>query len=309
MLSEFIFEKEKNLVNGANFQQIAQMYKAQSPIDYEVLSDDELSYNDILDLKTGLDITSEFFDVKAVSIVKYGMPCAVALGSNSLEAYQKAFDCDPISSLNGAVIFSDVVDENLAILIKKMDFNIILAPDYSQKVLSMLKKNQKLKIVKINTSLEKYRKLKNYEINSSPFGILVQSQDKKELDSDSFEVASKLKPTSEQIEDAVFAWKVAKHAKSQAVVIAKDFKTLAICQGNTNIVCAFEHALDYACNDSKDAILATDGQIPAVECINAAAQGRIGMIIQTGNSSKQIIDSVNKYNMVMINTGISHIKY
>lgn len=309
MLTNINFEKEKNFEFGSNVHQIAQLYKAQSPVNYEVLSDTELLYNDILDLKTGLDIASEFYDVKVACIVKTGMPCAVALSSDLLEAYQKAFDCDPISALGGTVVFSDKVDENIASLVRKMNFNIICATDFTKKAQEMLTSTDGLKIVKINTPLEQYRKLENYEINVTPFGVLVQSQDKKELDTKGFKVVSKAKPTAEQIEDAVFAWKVVKHAKSHAVVVVRDFKTIAISQGNTNKICAFEHAVDFSCNESKDAILATDGQILTVESINAAVQGRVGVIIQTGNSPKNVIDTVNKYNLIMINTGISHIKY
>ena len=223
--------------------------------------------------------------------------------------FQKAFDCDPISALESTIVFSSKVDENIAALLKKMNFNIIAAPEYTQKAEEILLRIDVLKVVRINTPLEQYKKLENYELNSTPFGILVQSQDKKDLDVKSFEIISKTKPTSEQIEDAVFAWKISKYAKTQAIVIAKDFKTLAISQGNTNMVYGFEKAMDYACNDSKDAILATDGIITSVESINAAVQGRIGVIIQNGINNKSVIDAVNKYNLVMINTGISHIKY
>lgn len=309
MLTDFFFELEKSLDFGSNFQQKAQIYKAQSPIDYEVLSDIQLLFNDFLDLKKGLDIVSEFFDVKAACIVKNGMPCAVALGSDLLDAFQKTFECDPIGILNSAVIFSDVVDENIAILVRKMNFNIIAAPDFNQKALDMLLTVDNLKIVKLNTTFEQYRKLENYELNATPFGILVQSQDRKELDVDSFKVVSKLKPTAEQIEDAVFAWKVVKHAKSDAVVVVKDFKTIAISQGNTNRICAFENALDFSCSESKDVVVATDGQIQTTESIYAAVQARAGLIIQTGDSPKAVLDSVNKYELVMISTGISHIKY
>lgn len=309
MLTGINFEKEKNFEFGSNVHQIAQLYKAQSPVNYEVLNNSELQFNDILDLKTGLDIASEFYDVKAVCIVKTGMPCAVALGSDLYEAYQKAFDCDPISAMGGTVVFSDKVDENIAAIVRKMNFNIICAVDFTPKAREMFMNTDGLKVVKINTSLDQYRKLENYEINVTPFGVLVQSQDKKELDPTGFKVVSKTKPTTEQIEDAVFAWKVVKYAKSQAVVVVRNFKTIAISQGNTNRICAFENAVDFSCNESKDAVLATDGQILTVESINAAVQGRVGVIIQTGNSPKNIIDAVNKYNLVMISTGLSHIKY
>lgn len=308
MLTDIKFEKEKNLNNGINYHQIAQIYSAQSPIEYEVF-ENELSYCDILDLKTGLDIISEFYDVKASAIIKFGMPSSVALGSDLLESFQKAFDCDPIGSLNSTLIFSSVVDENIAVMIKKMNFNVVAAPNFNEKALQMLISNDKIKVVKINTSLENYRKLENYELDVTPFGMLVQSQDKKELDPDNFKVISKTKPTAEQIEDAVFAWKLVKHAKSQSIVVAKDFKTLAISQGNTNLISAFEQALDYACNESKDAIIATDALDLTVDNINAAAQARISLIIASEITDEAIVETANKYNIVLINTGITHISY
>lgn len=309
MLTDLQIEKEKNFEYGANIHQIGQMYKAQSPVEYAVLTDEELSYTDILDLKTGLDLASEFYDVKATVVVKYAMACAVALGADIFEACQKSFDTDPVSILDSCVVFSDVVDENVATLVKKMAFNIVAAPEFSQKALDILVNVEGLKVVKINTPLEKYRKLDNYEITSTPMGILVQSQDRKELDKDSFRVVSATKPTAEQIEDAVFAWKVAKHCKTQAVVIAKDFKTLAICQGNVNQACAFEQALDYACNDSKEGVLAIDTDLGSIESVHAAVQGRVSLIIQSGCCNEAVIKCADKYNLVMINTGITHIKY
>jgi len=104
---------------------------------------------------------------------------------------------------------------------------------------------------------------------------------------------------------------VAKHAKSNAIVIAKDFKTLAIGQGQTNRVCAMEWALDYACDGSKDAVIASDGFFPAIDNIQAAAQGRIALIIQPGGSikDKDIIAEADKYKISMITTGIRHFRH
>jgi phosphoribosylaminoimidazolecarboxamide formyltransferase/IMP cyclohydrolase len=126
-----------------------------------------------------------------------------------------------------------------------------------------------------------------------------------------FKFFTKTNPTPEQIEDAIFAWKVCKYAKSNAIVIAKDFKTLAIGQGQTNRVGAFEWALNYACDGSKDAVAASDGFFPAVDNIQAAAQGRIALLIQPGGSIKDadVIAEANKYKIAMITTGIRHFRH
>ena len=117
-------------------------------------------------------------------------------------------------------------------------------------------------------------------------------------------------PTKEQIEDAIFAWKVVKYAKTNSAVIARDFKTVAISQGQTNAIVAVEQALNYACDNSKEAVLASDATIHAEDCIYSAVQGRISLIIQPGGSVKdqKIIETCDKYGIAMITTGIRNYK-
>lgn len=279
--------------------------------DYEILWGKELSYNNILDMTAATNIVSEFFDVPAVAIVKHLAPCGVALGKDILEAYQKAFDCDPISAFGGIIAFSREVTKKVAKLLNSVFLEVVIAPDYDEEALEILKGKKNIRLIKLNTPLETYKQIINEEIKITPFGVLIQENDKKELDKDTFKVVTKAKPTAEQIEDAIFAWKVCKYAKSNAIVIAKDFKTLAIGQGQTNRVCAMEWALDYACDESKDAVIASDGFFPAIDNIQAAAQGRIGLIIQPGGSikDKDVIAEADKYNIPMITTGIRHFRH
>lgn len=310
----FSFEKIQDLRYGENPHQKAALYSTGNEIKYEILWGKELSYNNILDMTAAVNIVSEFFDVNAVSIVKHLAPCGVALGKDVLDAYQKAFDCDPISAFGGIVAFSRKVNVEVAKLLNSVFLEVVIAHEFDEEALEILKGKKNLRIVKLNTSLEDYKKGANVakeEIKITPFGVLIQETDKKDLDKDTFKVVSKAKPTTEQIEDAVFAWKVAKHAKSNAIVIAKDLKTLAIGQGQTNRVGAFEWALDYACDGSKDAVAASDGFFPAVDNIQAAAQGRIALIIQPGGSIKDadVIAEADKFNIAMITTGIRHFRH
>lgn len=310
-VKNFSFEHVQDLRYGENPHQKAGLYNTSSMVDYEILWGKELSYNNILDMTAAVNIASEFYDVPAVAIVKHQAPCGVALGKDVEDAYLKALSCDPISAFGGIVAFTQQVNEKVAKLLNSLFLEVIIAPDFDEEAFDILKGKKNIRLIKLNTKLEDYKKIANEDIKITPFGVLIQTPDKKELDKDTFKIVTKVKPTAEQIEDAVFAWKVAKHAKSNAIVIAKDFKTLAIGQGQTNRVCAMEWALDYACDESKDAVVASDGFLPAIDNVQAAVQGRIALIIQPGGSIKDedVIAEANKYKIAMITTGIRHFKH
>lgn len=298
-------EKIIDLKYGENPHQKAALYKTENMIDYEVLNDKQLSFNNILNVTVAVNIISEFYDVNCAAVVRYSKPCGVALGRTLYEAYTKAFDCDPISSFYGVVGFSKTVDAEVAKHLNSMAVEVVVAPDFDKEALEIFKYD-KIIPVKLNTPLRKYKQLTVEEIVMTPFGALIQDRNISELDKDTFKVVTKEKPNAEQTEDAIFAWKVVKYSKTNSAVIAKDFKTFAIMQGQTNSLSAIENALNYACDNSKNAILASDSAISAEECIYAAAQGRISLIIQPGGLIKdeKIIEICNKYGISMITTGI-----
>ena len=304
-------KKAKDLRYGENPHQSASIYYTNNTIDYEVLNGKELSYNNILDATACTNILSEFYDVCASVVIKHNSPCGVALGKDIVEAWQKALDCDPLSAFGGVVGFTQVVNEDLAKQLTAMFLEVIIAPDYTPKALEVLQTKKNLRVIKLNTSLEEYKNHQSEEIRITPFGTLVQVADKGELEKDNFKVVTKAKPTAEMVEDMIFAWKIAKHAKSNAIVIAKDFKAIGIGQGQTSRVDAFEIALNKACDGSKDAVAASDGFFPAIDNIHVAAQGRIAAIIQPGGSIKdeEVIKTADKYNIAMITTGMRHFKH
>ena len=302
---------EIDLRYGENPHQKATLYKIDKQLDYEILQGKALSYNNILDAKAALDIISEFYDVPSCAIIKHNTPCGVALGKNIEEAYSKALDCDPISAFGGIVAFSQTVDETLAKQLTALFLEIVIAPDFTENALKQFETKKNLRVMKVKTSLKSYRELLSKDIKVTPFGVLVQDADTKQLEADTFKVVTKEKPSAELVEDMIFAWKVAKYVKSNAIVIAKDFKTLGICGGQTSRIDALETALNRACDNSKDAVLASDGFFPATDNIHSAAQGRIKAIIQPGGSikDKEVIAQADKYGMTMIMTGIRHFKH
>lgn len=295
-----------DLKYGENPQQHADFYKSPQMIDYEVIDGKQLSYNEINNVVEVTNIISEFYDVNAVAIVSHSMPCGVALGRTIEEAYNKAFDCDPIASFFGTIGFSQKIDLDVAKHINSMAVKVIVAPDFDEDAFRLLRTNLFLKIVKINTTLRKYKSYMHKSIQMTPFGTLVQDFNKKDLSPQSFQIVTKAKPTKEQIEDGVFAWKISKYTRTNSIVIANNFKTEAISQGNLNPVRGVEEALNTACDTSKNAVMVLDNTLPTIDGIYAAAQGRISLIIQPGGSAKDkdIIALADKYNIAMIITKV-----
>ncbi len=308
----FTFTKKQNLRYGENPHQKASLYDfGEKKPDYEILNGKELSYNNIVDITAALDIVSEFYDVNAAVIVKHTNPCGAALGVTLEDAWDKALDCDPLSAFGGIVAFSKKVNLKIAEKLNAMFLEVVIAPDFEEEALLKLKSKKNIRVIKLNTKLEEYRELGGKEIKLTPFGALIQEKDKKELDVETFKTVTKEKPTPEMIEDMVFAYKVAKHLKSNAIVVAKDLKTLGICGGQTSRVGAVEIALMRVTDSAKDAVLASDGFFPATDNITVAAQHRVKGIIQPGGSikDKDVIELANKLNICMITTGIRHFKH
>lgn len=301
-----------DLAYGENVHQVAAIAKIDDVIDYEILSENkDLSYIDFLNLTSSIKIMAEFFDVAGVVIANESSICSVALGANLSVALEKALDCDPISAFQGTVGFTKEVNLDIAKQLEAVRVRNIVAPRFTSDALAYFFKNNDINIIKINTPLQELLGFSAMDIKITPFGALVQEQNNSKLSKDSFKVVTKAKPTQEQAEDAIFAWKVSKHLKSKSAVVAKNLSTKAVIQGKTNGFITSELAMDYACESSKDAVLAVDGVIENKETINAAIQGRIGLIIEAGDgmNSNEIIKLADKYNISMISTGIRNNKY
>ncbi len=292
--------KELNNITAENKHQTATLEKGENDISY--ISSGELDYTDIIAMGKGLNVISEFFDVNAAAIINKANISAVALGKSLEDALQKAIDSNPIDYMNSVLVVSSEVNSDIAKLLENT--NKIAAPKFTPNAEELLAKKG-VTYVKINTPLKDYKKFLSESIKITPFGILKQTPNMSELNKDTFKILSKTKPTVEQIEDAVFAWKISKHANSRAIVIAKDLCTVAISQGLG--ASSAEYALDFSCDSSKDAIMAMD--LPAaIHDINVAAQGRISTIIAP-SAAADVINMADKYNMVLITTGITNALY
>lgn len=288
------------ILHGENKHQNATIEINDKMIDYEAST--ELSYIDILSISKGLDVISEFYDVKAACTIRGNSICAVALAPSLAGAVEKTMDSNPIDFINSTIVVSSEVDSEIVKFLKNT--NIIVAPSFTKNALEYLN-NYSIPYVTIKTPLKDYKKYLSNKTLETPLGTLIQAPNLSELSKDDFKVATKQKPTVEQIEDAVFAWKIAKHNISQALIVAKDLKTVAISQGLRSA--SIEFALDYACDMSKDAILASDMPV-TIHDVDVAAQGRISLII-VPFATKDIIEKADKYSIALITTGITNILY
>ena len=296
---------------GANPHQSAGISKISDGIEYEILSrNKDLDYIDYINLSENIKILGEFFDVNCSVISKEGYICSVALGSSDQDAFVKVMDTDPISISGSSAGFSKEVSLETAKLLEKLKIKNIISAGYSKEAFSYLL-DTNINMILVKTPLHELQGFCAKDIKVTPLGILVQEQNSAKLSKENFKVVSQTKPPQQQIEDAVFAWKISKHLKSVSVIIAKDLSAKAIVQGYSNMVSATESAMDLACENSKDAVMAFDCSIENSQVLNTAIQGRIGLIVETGDSSRSsdILKQADKYEISIIYTKIGNKRY
>ena len=275
----------------------------------EILQGKELSFNNYLDLESAWSIASEFDLKTPVSvIVKHNNPCGVAIAPDLLHAYIEAFNADPVSAFGGIVAFNNTVDEHVASELIKIFLEAIVAPDFSEKALDILKSKPKVRVLKIKPDLSAQNEL---DVRKIAHGYLVQDLNFEIFNPAELKVVTKRKPTDVEMIDLIFAWKVCKHVKSNAIVIAKEGKTIGIGAGQSNRVGSVEIALKQADYNSKGAALASDAFFPFKDSIEIAASAKIAAIIQPGGSikDKEVIETCDKHNIAMVFTGIRHFRH
>ena len=304
---------KKTLRYGENPHQQAALYVLDNLstglANAEVVQGKELSFNNYLDLESVWNIVSEFnAETPVAAIVKHNNPCGVAIAPNLLYAYAEALSADPVSAFGGIVGFNKKVDQDLAAELTKIFLEAVIAPEYSEEALKQFASKPKLRVLKIST---KSTTLKNYDFKSVGQGYLVQDLNIETVNPASLKVVTKKKPTEQDMIDLLFAWKVCKHVKSNAIVIAKEGKTIGIGAGQTSRVASVEIALNQANYNAKNSCLASDAFFPFKDSIEIAASAQVSAIIQPGGSinDKEVIDACDKHDIAMVFTGMRHFRH
>ena len=281
----------------------------------EQLQGKELSYNNLLDLESALSTVIEFgYEIKpdftnnsvTVVILKHNNPCGAATSDSGSEAFKRALACDSISAFGGIVAFNAKVDKETAIQLKNIFLECVVAPSFDHEALEILKVKKNLRLLK----LSKEMLLKDNQTSSKSImgGLLIQDYDNILDTQENWISVTKNNPTETQSLDLNFAWKICKHVKSNAIVIAKDQKTIGIGAGQMNRVGAAKIALEAAKEDCKEGVLASDGFFPFADTVELANKYGIKSIIQPGGSlrDEESIQMCDKKGISMIFTKKRH---
>lgn len=298
------YKKEQALRYGENPHQSAAYYGSNTLAgamnSFEILNGKELSYNNIKDLDIAWKVVNEFEEI-ACCALKHNSPCGVAIGESVADSYIKAYSCDEVSIYGGIVAINRKIDKNTAEEMNKIFLEIVAAPDFDEEALEVLRRKKNLRVIKCNQKPKDERYMVSVD-----GGILIQQEDKKLIDE--IKVVTDKKPTEEEMKDMLFAMKVVKYVKSNAIVVVKNGKAVGIGGGQVNRIWAAQEALE---RGEGALVLASDAFFPFEDVVNEAAAYDIKAIIQPGGSirDEDSIRACNELGISMVFTGIRHFKH
>ncbi|WP_432407399.1 bifunctional phosphoribosylaminoimidazolecarboxamide formyltransferase/IMP cyclohydrolase [Wukongibacter sp. M2B1] len=307
------YEKVGDLRYGENPHQKAAFYRKVEKnegtlVNADQLHGKELSFNNINDTNGALELLKEYEEPTVVA-VKHTNACGVGSGYDIYDAYMKAYECDPKSIFGGIIAANRSIDYRAAEEINKIFVEIVIAPDFDNDALEILKSKKNIRLLKLENIGKKQRK-NDIDIKKVNGGILIQNVNS-EMYKDELKVVTERIPTEKEMEDLVFAWKVCKHIKSNGIVLAKDKQTVGIGPGQVNRIWAVENSIKQALVEVKGSVMASDAYFPFSDCVEAAAKAGITAIIQPGGSirDQESIDAANKFGIAMVFTGMRHFKH
>ena len=301
-------ENQKTLRYGENPHQKGVFYGNLEQM-FDQIHGKEISYNNLLDIASAVDLIDEFDGTTTVAILKHNNACGLATRSTVTEAWVDALAGDPESAFGGVIITNAVIDKQAAEEINKIFFEVLIAPDYDVDALEILgqKKNRIILVRKpADMPKKQFRSLLN--------GVLVQDRDLKQETTDDLKVVTEKAPTAQEIEDMLFANKIVKNSKSNAIVLAKNGQLLASGVGQTSRVDALKQAIEKAKNfgfDLNGAVMASDAFFPFPDCVEIAGNEGVTAVIQPGGSIKDQLtfDYCNEHGIAMVTTGFRHFKH
>lgn len=306
------FDKVQDLRYGENPHQKAAFYKGMKPqyslANAKQLHGKELSYNNIQDGNAAIEVLKDFEGQKAAVGLKHMNPCGVGIGATINEAWDKAYDADPVSIFGGIVALNDVVDAELADKLSKIFLEIIIAPGFTDEAMEILTRKKNIRLLELDTTLEPSNTLKYTNVND---GLLVQEMDTHRLRVEDLTCPTTRKPTKEELEQLLFGWNIVKHVKSNAIVLVKDNQTIGVGAGQMNRVGAAKIAIEQAGEKAKGSVMASDAFFPMPDTVEEAVKAGVTAIIQPGGSIKDqlSIDECNQHGIAMVFTGIRHFKH
>ena len=316
------FVKVQELRYGENPHQQAAFYRDLHPapgslVTAEQLQGKELSYNNIADADAAWECVKSFDSIACV-IVKHANPCGVALGKDALEAYSKAFKADPSSAFGGIIAFNTVVDLIAAEAVSKQFMEVLIAPEFTADALALLAAKANVRMLKIalptggDTPWEQGRN--SHDSKRVGSGMLIQTADNHEINESDLKIVTKKQPTPQQMADMLFAWRVAKYVKSNAIVFCGCGMTLGVGAGQMSRVDSTRIAVIKAQNaglDLKNSVVASDAFFPFRDGIDVLAEAGAICVIQPGGSMRddEVFAAADAHGLIMVTTGIRHFRH
>jgi phosphoribosylaminoimidazolecarboxamide formyltransferase/IMP cyclohydrolase len=301
------FNKVMDLRYGENPHQKAAMYSdgsGKGVANGRQIQGKELSYNNIVDLEAAWDLAQEF-EEPVCAIIKHTNPAGTAIGKTLVEAYKKALECDPVSAFGGVIGVNRPVDEAAAEEMAKLFLEVIAAPAFDEAARTKFASKKNLRLVEVDDSRQKWT-LKNVS-----GGILLQDADVRPLTDSDLKVVSKRQPTAEEKRALLFAWKVCKHVKSNAIVYARDGQTVGVGAGQMSRVDSCKIGAMKAVLPLKGTVAASDAFFPFPDGVEEIAKAGATAIIQPGGSvrDQEVIETADRLGLAMILTGVRHFRH
>ena len=266
----------------------------------------ELSYNNLMDADAAWRTVSDFAE-PTVTVIKHTNACGLASHQDQAEAYERAYQGDSVSAFGGIVGYNRTVTAQAAKAMDPIFYEVVVAPDYEPEALEILKRKRNLRILAVGPSGGGLA----YDLRPITGGLLVQNPDAIDEDPASWEAATDRAPTDAEMKDLAFAWKAAKHIKSNAIVFVKDLTLVGMGAGQPNRVVSVHLAGRSAGDKATGSVLASDAFFPFPDNIELAAQAGVTAIVQPGGSIRdaEVIEEANKNNLAMVFTGVRHFRH
>jgi len=310
------FVKKQSMRYGENPHQKAAFYTERAPSEASISTANQiqgkaLSFNNIADTDAALELVKTFNETACV-IVKHANPCGVAVGQTSFEAYDRAYKTDPTSAFGGIIAFNKELDtETAQAIIDRQFVEVIIAPSVSEEAKAVVEAKKNVRLLACG---ELGSQESTYDYKRVTGGLLVQDRDLGMVDTDDLKVVSDRSPTEQEMQDLMFAWKVGKFVKSNAIVYVKDGMTIGVGAGQMSRVYSAKIAGIKAADEGLEvpgSAMASDAFFPFRDGIDAAAEAGIKAIIQPGGSMRdqEVIDAANEHGIAMVFTGMRHFKH
>jgi phosphoribosylaminoimidazolecarboxamide formyltransferase / IMP cyclohydrolase len=268
----------------------------------------ELSFNNLLDLDSARKMIGEF-EIPAAVIVKHNNPCGASVASGPMEAFQRALECDPMSAFGGVFVFNRRIEADIAQALHEIFVELVFAPGYSDEALEILSQKPNLRI--LEDQERRVEPIAEHDIRRVRGGLLIQDRDEDIEMRDEMRVVTERAPTEREWGELLFAWKICKHVRSNAIVLAKNLATVGIGAGQMSRVDSVKLAIEKSRRSLDGAALASDAFFPFADGPKAAIEQGVRAIIQPGGSRRdeEVIAACDDANVAMVFTARRHFRH